>query len=208
MFKLLHNCPHLTCQQSMLKILQARLQQYMNRGVAKSQTWLSDWTELNWTESLWLCRSQQTVDNSSRDGNTRPPYLSLEKSVCSQEATVRTGHGTTDCFQIEKGVPQGCVMSPCLCNLYTEFSQFSSVAQLCPILFDSMHCSMPGLPVHHQLLEFTQTHVHWVSDAIQSSHPLSYPSPPAFNHSQHQGLFKRVSSLDHMARVLEFQLQH
>ena len=64
--------------------------------------------------------------------------------------------------------------------------QFSLVAQSCPILCDPMDCSMPGLPVHHQLMEFIQTHVHWVSDAIQSSHPLSSPSPPTFNLSQHQ----------------------
>ena len=67
---------------------------------------------------------------------------------------------------------------------------FSSVAQLCPTLCDPMNCSTPGLPVHHQLPEFTQTHVHRVGDAIQPSHPLSFPSPPALNLSQHQGLFK------------------
>ena len=70
--------------------------------------------------------------------------------------------------------------------------QFSSVAQLCPTLCDPMNCSMPGLPVHHQLPEYTQTHVHWVSDAIQPSHPLSSPSPPAPNPSQHQSLFQWV----------------
>ena len=69
-----------------------------------------------------------------------------------------------------------------------------------------MNCSMPGLPVHHQLPEFTQTHVHWVGDAIQPSHPLSSPSPPAFNLSQHQGLFKWVGSSHQVAKVLEFQL--
>ena len=68
--------------------------------------------------------------------------------------------------------------------------QFSSVAQLCPILCDPMNHSMPGLPVHHQLLEFTQTHVHQIGDAIQLSHPLSSPSPPAPNPSQHQSLFQ------------------
>ena len=68
--------------------------------------------------------------------------------------------------------------------------QFSSVAQSCPTLCGPMNCSMPGLPVHHQLPEFTQTHVHRVSDAIQPSHPLLSPSPPALNLSQHQGLFK------------------
>ena len=68
--------------------------------------------------------------------------------------------------------------------------QFSSVAQSCPTLCDPMGCSMPGLPVHHQLPEFTQTHVHRVGDAIQPSHPLSSPSPPAPNPSQHQSLFQ------------------
>ena len=89
-----------------------------------------------------------------------------------------------------------------------ETVQFSSVAQSCPTLCDPMDCSRPGLPVHHQLLEFTQTHVHWVGDAIQPSHPLSSPSPPAPNLSQHQCLFKWVSSLHQVAKVLEFQLQY
>ena len=86
--------------------------------------------------------------------------------------------------------------------------QFSSFAHSCPTLCDPMDCSTPGLPVYHQLPEFTQTHVHWVSDAIQPSHPLSYPSPPAFDLSQHQSLFKWVSSSYQVAKVLEFQLQH
>ena len=86
--------------------------------------------------------------------------------------------------------------------------QFSSVAQLCPTLCNHMDCSMPGLPVHHQLPEFTQAHVHWVGDAIQPFHPLLSPSPPALNLSQHQGLFKWVSSSHQVAKVLESQLQH
>ena len=86
--------------------------------------------------------------------------------------------------------------------------QFSSVAQSHPPFWDPMDCSMPGLPVHHQLLEFTQTHVRWVGDAIQTSHPLSSPSPPAFDLSQHLGLFQWVSSSSQVAKVLEFQLQH
>ena len=86
--------------------------------------------------------------------------------------------------------------------------QFSSVTESCPTLCNPMDCSTPGLPVHHQLPEFTQAHVHWVGDAIQPSHPLSSPSPPSFNLSQHQGLFQRVSSLYQVAKVLEFQLQH
>ena len=72
----------------------------------------------------------------------------------------------------------------------THTVQFNSVAQSCPTLCEPMNFSMPGLPVHHQLPEFTQTHVHRVSDAIQPSHPLSSPSPPTFNLPQHQGLFK------------------
>ena len=86
--------------------------------------------------------------------------------------------------------------------------QLSSVAQSCPTLWDPMNHSRPGLPVHHQLPESTQTLVHCVSDAIQPSHPLSSPSPPALNLSQHQGLFKWVSSLHQVAKVLEFQLWH
>ena len=86
--------------------------------------------------------------------------------------------------------------------------QFSSVAQSCPTLCDPVNCTTPGLPVHYQLLGFTQTHVHWVGDAIQLSHPLSSPSPPAPNPSQHQGLFQWVSSAHEVAKVLEFQLQH
>ena len=85
--------------------------------------------------------------------------------------------------------------------------QFSSVAQSCLTLCDPMDCSTPGLLVHHQLLEFTQTPVNWVSDALQPSHPLSSPSPPAFILSQHQGLFQWVSSLHQVAKVLEFQHQ-
>ena len=87
-------------------------------------------------------------------------------------------------------------------------TQFSSVAQSCPTLCDPMNRSMPGLPVHHQLLEFTEIHVHWVGDAIQPYHPLSSPSPPAPNPSQHQGLFQWVNSSHEVAKVLEFQLQH
>ena len=86
--------------------------------------------------------------------------------------------------------------------------QFTSVSQSCPTLYNPMNHSMPGPPVHHQLLESTQTHVHQVSDAIQSYHHLSSTSPPALNLSQHQGLFKWVSSLHQVAKVLEFQLQH
>ena len=93
-----------------------------------------------------------------------------------------------------------------LCTQRSFSVQFSSVAQFCPTLCDSMNRSTPGLPIHHQLPEFTQTHVHQVGDAIQPSHPLSPPSPPAPNPSQHQSLFQWVNRSHEVAKVLEFQL--
>ena len=95
-------------------------------------------------------------------------------------------------------------------GFWFQFSsaQFSSVSQSCPTLCDPMNRSTTGLPVHHQLLQFTQTHVHRVSDAIRPSHLLSSPSPPTPSPSQHQGLFQWVSSLHEVDKVLEFQLQH
>ena len=89
-----------------------------------------------------------------------------------------------------------------------KWNQLLLVTQSCLTLCDLMDCSTPGLPVHHQLMEFIQTHAHWVSCAIQPSHPLSSPSPPAFNLFQHQGLLQWVSSLHQVAKVLEFQFQH
>ena len=91
-------------------------------------------------------------------------------------------------------------------NVYSV--QFSSVTQSCLTLCYPKNPSTPGLPVHHQLPEFTQTHVHRVTDAIQPSHPLSSPSPPAPNPSQHQSLFQWVNSSHEVAKVLEFQLLH
>ena len=84
--------------------------------------------------------------------------------------------------------------------------QIRSVTQSCPTLCNPMNCSTPGLPVHHQLPEFTETHIHRVSDAIQPSHPLSSPSPLAPNPSQHQSIFQWVNSSHEVAKVLEFQL--
>ena len=90
-----------------------------------------------------------------------------------------------------------------------DINTLSSIQSLNRVwLFVTMDCSMPGFPVYHQLPEFTQTYVHWVSDGIQPSHPLSSPSPPALNLSKHQGLFKWVSCSCQVAKVLEFQLQH
>ena len=86
--------------------------------------------------------------------------------------------------------------------------QFSSVAQSCLTLRDPIDYSTSGFSVHHQLRELTQTHVHWVGDAIKPSHPLLSPSPPVFNLSQHQHLFQLISSSHQVAKVLEFQPQH
>ena len=87
--------------------------------------------------------------------------------------------------------------------------QFSSVTQSCPTLCEPMNCSTPGFPVHHQLWELAQTHLHWVSDAIQPSHPLSYHSPSAFNLSQHQYFpMSQFFTSGRCGEVLEFQLQH
>ena len=92
--------------------------------------------------------------------------------------------------------------------LLTLVSQFSSVSQSCLTLFNPMDYNSPGFPVHHQLLELAQTHVHQVGDAIQPCHPVLPSYPSAFNLSQHQGLFQWVSSFHHVAKVLAFQLQH
>ena len=113
----------------------------------------------------------------------------LNPSHCGLQTTLQF-----TCSPIWKGLPMSTV-------------QFSSVAQSCLTLCNSMDCSTPGLPAHHQLPEFTHTHVHRVSDAVQTSHPLSSPSPD-FNLSQNQGLFKWVSSSHEVVKLLEFQLQH
>ena len=114
-------------------------------------------------------------------------------------------HGITDTMDIKK--PWEIVKDRELvcCSPQNCTVQFSSVAQSCPTLCDPMNCSMAGFPVHHQLLEFTQTHVHWIGDAIQSCHLLSSPSPPALNPSQHQSLFQWVNFLHEVAKVLEFR---
>ena len=99
-----------------------------------------------------------------------------------------------------------CIAQGTLFNVLSV--QFSSVAQLCPTLCDPVDCRTPGFPIHHQLPEPIQTHVHWIGDAIQPSPTLSSPSPPTFNLSQRQGLFQWVDSSHQVAKVLEFQLQH
>ena len=128
----------------------------------------------------------------------RPHGLQPARLLCSWDFPGKnTGVG---CHVLLQGIP------PTGSRTSVSCFQFSSVTQLCPTLFDPMNRSTPGLPVHHQLPEFTRTHIHWVSDAIQPSHPLSSPSPPAPNPSQHQRLFQWVNSSHEVAKVLEFQL--
>ena len=103
---------------------------------------------------------------------------------------------------LPSGPPGNPLRRPCL--FFSLVQSFSLVRLFC----DPMDCSTPGFPVHLQIPDLTQTHVHWVGNAIQSSHHLSSPYPPAFNLSQHQGLFKWGWSSHQVAKVLEFQLQH
>ena len=141
--------------------------------------------------------------------------LKMKKATISQDVAVRHHRiMTAKCnrWQISLALLHWHLLSvqktKIMASSPIQFSQFSSVAQSCLTFCDPMNHSTPGLPVHHQLLEITQIHVHQVSDAIQPSHPLSSPSPPALNPSQHQGLFQWVNSSHEVAKVLEFQLQH
>ena len=118
---------------------------------------------------------------------------SLDASLCMPAVVLYYRIFRVPCCKIENIFLCVCLfLMYHLCGKYYKpiTVQFSSITQSCPTLCDPMNCSMPGLPVYHQLPEFTQTHVHRVGDAIQPSHPLSSPSPPALNLSQHQGLFK------------------
>ena len=158
---------------------------------------------LNPFSCVWLCATPWTC----------PP------GSCPQDSPRKnTGVG---CHALFQGIFPTQGSNPrllCLLNWQEDFLllappgksiyPFSSVAELCPTLCNPMDCSTPAFPVHHQLLELAQTHVHRVGDGIQSTHPLLSRSPSALNLSQHQGLSQWVSSSHQMAKVLEFQLQH
>ena len=131
----------------------------------------------------WFEDASKIVAQACSHGGGRFPFRSLGNRLASESL----GHCFTPLF---------------------VFHRFSSVAQSYLTLCNPMDCSMPGFPVHHQLLELTQTHVHPVGDAIQLSNPLLSLSHPTFNLSQHQGLFKWVSSSHQVAKGLEFQFQH
>ena len=126
------------------------------------------------------------------------------KELCPAiRSCFRILHLITYRFSKEKSLFPAFKISASTWWLYISAVQFSSVAQSCPTLCSPMNCSTPGLPVHQQLPEFTQTHVHRVSDAIQPSHPLSSPSPPAPKPSQHQSLFQWVNSSHEVAKVAD-----
>ena len=145
-----------------------------------------------------------------------PPQTFLQLPLLGTSSTPRSPLSPYLSQGLAPLLPALCISSwgflqhktPLLLFLTLWYLQFSSVAQLCPTLCDPMNRSMPGLPVHHQLPEFTQTHVYRVGDAIQPSHPLLSPSPLAPNSSQHQSLFQWVNSSHEVAKILEFQLQH
>ena len=156
---------------NLLSFWQSRILEYSRRQrvpmwpVPSTDPWHRVPDEFPWQDSISHSSSQLTA------GGT--------KCVLGES----TGRGSWTPSLVPVGCAPGTTSLCWLCIL-----QFSSVTQLCPTLCDPMDCSTPGLPVHHQLQEFTQTHVHWVSDAIQPSHPLSSTSPSTFNLSQHQGL--------------------
>ena len=159
----------------------------------------------------FLCVSQFDI--------LKPPASSLPLKYHTQQvisAVSKAAEGGNTVVQQEyggkcHGVCQVCYMKGKGCyGSQDQFSSvlFSPVAQSCLTLCDPMDCSTSCFSVHHQLLELSQTQVHWVGNAIQPSHPLLSPSPPIFNLAQHQGLFKWGSSSHQVANVLEFQLQH
>jgi len=158
-------------------------------GIAK-RTWLSDGTGMH-THS----KEMKTL---------------IWKRICSSMFIV-TSFTTAKTWKQSKWLEVDEWIKKCgiyICNGLVSSVQFSSLAQSCLTLCNPMDCSTPGLPVHHQLPESTQTRVHWVGDAIQPLHHLSSPSPLTFNLSHHQGLFKWVSSSHQAAKVLQFHLQH
>ena len=152
-----------------------------------------EWQSLRWLDS---------ITNSMNMNLSK-----LQEIVKDREASHATVYGVTKRWTWLSDWHQTCIVLTHWVLSTRPVSSVSSVAQSCLNLCNLMDCSTPGLPAHHQLPEFTQTHVHWVGDAIQPSHPLSSPSPPALNLSQNQGLFKWVTSSHQMLKVLEFSFR-
>ena len=170
---------------------------------------------------LW---SRHHLDSCLENSMDRGAQWATDHGVTKSQTQLST-HTHTMChgpWFLTHSVPSNCVtlslifmqQPKCHCHQRTsrppriDSVQFSSDAQSCPTLCNPMNRSTAGLPVHHQLLEFIQTHIHWDSDAIQPSYPLSSPSPPAPNPSQHQGLYQWLNSWYEVTKVLEFQVQN
>ena len=148
----------------------------------------------SWYSQMWLrWRSRRMC-----------PHLLLQE--LQNYKSLQNNHQQENVESHTKKIPHFQGKRRSLSKTYPSKVQFSSVTQSCPTLCDPMIRSMPGLPVHHHHLEYTQTHVHQVGDAIHPSHPLSSPLPPAPNPSQHQSLFQWVNSSCEVAKGLEFQL--
>ena len=153
-------------------------------------------------------RNQLESNETKMADNTRPKFQSASEKTHSEvpwqfhSIVKRPRRG-----RWPKSLKSPLLLKNSWNNLPTHSVQFTSVCQLCPTLCKPMDCSLPDFPVHHQLPGVTQTYVHWVSDAINTSH-LSSLSPPTFSLSKHQGLFQWVSSSHQVAKVMEFQLQH
>ena len=155
----------------------------------------------------FLCRPETSVSSLSKG----VLYINREQWVTSV-GPERSGDLEYKCFQVYR--PQWVISNLTISHLpqsgphpWQSALQFSSVTQSCPTLCSPMDCSIPGFPIHHQLLELAQAHVHRVSDAIQPSHPVSSPSPHAFTLSQHHGLFQWVSSSHQVAKGLKLQVK-
>ena len=161
-------------------------------------SWRSWWIRVRWAELLKSIRDP----SGDEEEVTSPP----REGVSAQEgAALRTKIWVL--FLGEDGGVEAGESSAKMVSIPVQFS-YCSAAQSCPTLCNPMDCSIPGFPVLNHLLESAKIHVHWVGDAIQPSHPPLPPSPPAFNLSQHQGLFQWVGSSHQVTKILELQLQY
>ena len=162
-------------------------------------------SQLIWTNKKGLSDLLETGNVSHFSSWNHKNSLKTSVQNNCQEASLTSANNIRNKRDLLLCFSKSSFLLPTPHDIYSSV-QFSSVAQSCTTLCDPMNCSTPGLPVHHQLPEFTQTHVHQVSDATQPSHPLSSSSPPVPNHSQHQSPFQWVNSSHEVAKVLEFQL--
>ena len=199
-------------------ILQARILEWAAMPSSRGSSWPSDWTQV----SCGSCMAGRffTVEPAGKSlygceswtiKKTEWQRIDAFEVWCWRSLLRVTWRARRSNQSILKKINPEYSLEGLMLKLKLQYFgsvQFSSVAQLCQTLCNPMNRSTPGLPAHHQLLELTQTRVHWVGDAIQPSHPLLSPSPPAPKPSQHQSLFQWVNSSHEVAKVLEFQLQH